>query len=105
MTRKVRVQVDGGIESAVLREVEQAVRAVLESGFLTGTGSTNQPLGLINTPGSGSQSFAGAVPTFAELVGMVETFADSDGELSNAHWILHPSDLADLLKKLDSQFQ
>lgn len=102
MTRKVRVQVDGGIESAVLREVEQAVRAVLESGFLTGTGSTNQPLGLINTPGSGSQSFAGAVPTFAELVGMVETFADSDGELSNAHWILHPSDLADLLKTQQS---
>ena len=98
LTRKVRVQVEGGIESAVLREVSAAVRATLEAGFLTGSGSSNQPLGLINTPGTGSQSFAGAVPTYAELVGMVETFADADGELSNATWILHPSDLCDLLK-------
>lgn len=98
LTRKVRVQVEGGIESAVLREVSAAVRATLEQGFLAGSGSNNEPLGLINTPGIGSQSFAGAVPTYAELVGMVETLADADGELSNAHWILHPSDLCDLLK-------
>ena len=98
LTRKVRVQVDGGIEGAVLREVSAAVRATLEAGFLAGSGSSNQPLGLINTPGIGSQSFAGAVPTYDELVGMVETLADADGELSNTHWILHPSDLADLLK-------
>jgi len=98
LTRKVRIQVENGIESAVLRELEQAVRAVLEAGFLAGTGSSNQPLGLINTPGTGSKTYAGATPTYSELCDQIEVYADADGELSNAHWILHPSDLADLLQ-------
>ena len=98
MSRKVRNQAREDVEAAVLREVSQAVAAVLEAGFLVGTGGEDQPLGLINTPGIGTQSFAGAVPTLTELVGMVETYADADGDLGAARWLLHPSDLADLLK-------
>jgi HK97 family phage major capsid protein len=97
LTRKVMVQTRVDIEAAVLREVRAAVTAVLEAGFLAGIGSSNQPLGLINTPGIGSQSFAGAVPTLSELVAMVETYADADGDLSAARWLMHPSDLADLM--------
>jgi hypothetical protein len=82
----------------VLRELEQCVAATLESGFLTGTGTSDHPLGVVNTPGIGSQSFAGSVPTLAELVGMVESYADANGDLSAARWLLNPSDLADLLK-------
>ena len=76
---------------------------MLEAGFLTGTGSNDEPLGLMNTPGIGSQSFAGATPTLAELVAMVETYGDANGDLSAARWLLNPSDLADLLKaQIDS---
>jgi HK97 family phage major capsid protein len=98
MSRRVRNGAREDIESAVLRELEQCVAATLESGFLTGAGTNDQPLGLINTPGIGSQSFAGSVPTLAELVGMVESYADANGDLTAARWLLHPSDLADLLK-------
>jgi HK97 family phage major capsid protein len=71
---------------------------VLETGFLVGTGSNDEPLGVVNTPGIGTETFAGAVPTLTELVVMVETYADADGDLAAARWLLHPSDLADLLK-------
>ena len=98
MSRKVRNQAREDIEAAVLCEVSQAVTAVLEAGFLVGTGGEDQPLGLINTPGIGTQSFAAATPTLAELVSMVESFADADGDLGAARWLLHPSDLADLLR-------
>jgi HK97 family phage major capsid protein len=98
MSRKVRNQSREDVEAAVLREVTQAVAAVLEAGFLVGTGGEDQPLGLVNTPNIGTQSFAGAVPTMAELVSMVETYADADGDLAAARWLLHPSDLADQLK-------
>jgi HK97 family phage major capsid protein len=74
------------------------VAATLEAGFLAGTGSNEEPLGLIYTPGIGSQSFAGATPTLSELVSMIETYGDADGDLAAARWLLHPSDLADLLK-------
>ncbi len=98
LSRRVRNQSREDVEAAVLREVSQAVAAVLEAGFLVGTGGEDQPLGLINTPGIGTQSFAAAVPTLTELVGMVETYADADGNFGAARWLLHPSDLADLLK-------
>jgi hypothetical protein len=55
---------------------------------------------LIFTPGIGAQSFASSVPTLAELVAMIETYGDANGDLTAARWLLHPSDLADLLKAL-----
>jgi len=97
LSRRLRNQAREDLESAVLRELGQCVAATLESGFLAGSGSNEQPLGLIGTPGIGSQSFAGAVPTLAELAGMVERYADAAGDLGAARWLLHPSDLADLL--------
>jgi len=98
MSRRVRNQAREDVERAVLAELGQCVAATLEAGFLTGTGSNSQPLGLLHTPGIGSQSFAGATPTLAELAGMIETYADADGPVDAARWLLHPSDLSDLLK-------
>jgi HK97 family phage major capsid protein len=100
MSRRVRNGAREDIEAAVLRELEQCVGATLEAGFLTGTGTNDQPLGLIFTPGIGAQSFASSVPTLAELVAMIETYGDANGDLTAARWLLHPSDLADLLKAL-----
>jgi len=97
MSRRLRNQAREDLESAVLRELGQCVAATLEAGFLTGTGSSEQPLGLISTPGIGSQSFAAAVPTLSELAGMVKSYADAAGDLGAARWMMHPSDLADLL--------
>lgn len=98
MSRRLRNQSREDVEAAVLRELGQCVAATLEAGFLAGTGSNEEPLGLINTPGIGSQSFAGAVPTLAELAGMVETYGDADGDIGAARWLVNPSDLSDLLK-------
>ena len=97
LSRRLRNQAREDLEAAVLRELGQCVAATLEAGFLAGSGSNEQPLGLISTPGIGSQSFAGAVPTLAELAGMVERYADAAGDLGAARWLLHPSDLSDLL--------
>ena len=102
LSRKVRNGAREDVEAAVLRELQQCVAATLEAGFLHGSGSNSQPLGIINTPGIGSQSFSGATPTLSELAGMIETYADADGDLEAARFILHPSDLADLLKALVS---
>ena len=65
---------------------------------MAGIGTNEQLLGLIITPGIGSATFARAVPTLRELVGMVETYGDAYGDLGAARWLLNPSDLAYLLK-------
>jgi HK97 family phage major capsid protein len=98
LSRRVRNGAREDIEGAVLRELQQCVAAVLEAGFLVGSGANDEPLGLINVPGIGTETFAGAVPTLTELVAMVKDYADADGDLAAARWLLHPSDLADLLK-------
>lgn len=98
LSRKVRNGAREEMEAAVLRELSESVAATIEGGFFIGTGTNNQPLGLLNTAGIGAVTFAAATPTFAELVAMVETYADSDGDLAAAQFVLHPSDLADLLK-------
>jgi HK97 family phage major capsid protein len=98
LSRRVRNQAREDVEAAVLRELQQCVAATLEAGFLTGTGSNSQPLGLINTPNVSKGTFAGATPTLAELVAMIEVYGDADGDLEAARFLLHPSDLSDLLK-------
>jgi hypothetical protein len=84
LSRKVRNGAREDIEAAVLRELQQCVAAVLEAGFLVGSGSDDQPLGLINTPGIGTETFAGAVPTLAELVAFHRyTPVSTEGERLN----------------------
>jgi HK97 family phage major capsid protein len=102
LSRRVRNGAREDIEAAVLRELQQCVAATLEAGFMAGIGANDEPLGVIYSPGIGTQSFSAAVPTLADLAAMLENYLDADGDLEAARFILHPSDLADLLKALVS---
>jgi HK97 family phage major capsid protein len=86
------------LESALLAEVSAAVADVVEGGFIAGNGSLNAPLGLLYTTGAGSQAFAGATPTYSELMSMVERAGDADAALERCVYLLHPSTLSNLLK-------
>ena len=97
LSRRLQLQAID-LESAVLGEISAAVAQVIESGFIAGTGTNNQPLGLLNTTGAGTQAFAASVQTYAELVGMIETAGDADADLSRCVFLCHPSTLANLLK-------
>ena len=97
LSRRVRNGAREDIESAVLRELQQCVASTLEAGFIAGTGSNSQPLGIINSPDIGTQSFAGAVASFGELQGMIESYLDADGSPEAARFLVNPSDFSDLL--------
>ena len=84
------------VESAVLSEVGRAVAALIEKGAIQGTGSSNQPLGLLNLPYALSKTFAAATPTSSELVDMLELAADADVDPYKLVWLLHPSMAANL---------
>jgi HK97 family phage major capsid protein len=85
------------VEGAVLAEVRRAVADVIQSGFINGSGSNAEPLGIVRVPGIGSKSYAGSTPTMAEISDQIEIFADADGDLRRASWLLHPSDAAALM--------
>ncbi len=86
------------LEPALLAEVSAAVADVVEGGFIAGTNTANQPLGLLSTPGTESQSFASSTPTYSELVSMIEKAGDADAALDRCVFLMHPSLLANLLK-------
>ena len=100
LTRKVRNQARPDTEAAILAEIEAAVRSVVEEGFIAGSGSNSQPIGLVNTAGIGTKTFISATPTWAELIDMLELLGDADGDVTRANWLLHPSMCADLLTVL-----
>lgn len=86
-----------GVEQAVLSEVSRAVAALTERAVIHGTGTANQPLGILNLPAKKTKTFSAATPTFAELSDMAELVGDADADLNQMAWVLHPSDLRDLL--------
>lgn len=87
-----------GVEAAMLAEVQRAVAHTIEPAFFNGTGSSHQPLGICNTPGIGTKTFNAPTPTFQELVAMVKAYAEADGDLSSATWVMHPAMAASLLE-------
>ena len=87
-------------EASLLAELQAAIRTQLETAYFSGSGSSNQPLGLLNTPGVQSKTYASAIPTYSELVDQVELLADADGDLSQARFFMHPSTLCALLKQV-----
>jgi len=91
------------IEAAVVAEVGRAVGAVIEQGAIAGSGSSNQPLGLLNLPDKLTETFSAATPTSDELASMLEKLGDADIDISRVHFLLHPSTAADLMKsRIDS---
>jgi HK97 family phage major capsid protein len=100
LSRKVRNGSRPDTEAAILAEISAAVTNTIELGFIQGTGSNSQPLGLVNIAGIGTTTFAGAVPTWLELLAMLELLGDADGDIGKAHWLVHPSMAADLLAVL-----
>ena len=96
-SRRLKVLVPE-VEESVLQEVGRAVAALVEKGSIIGTGSSSQPLGLLNLPSVQTQSFAAATPTADELASMLEKLGDADIDLRRIAFLMHPSTAADLMK-------
>ena len=95
-SRRLSLLADG-VEQRVLAEVSRAVASLIEKAVIDGSGYGSEPLGLLNLPGKKSKTFAGATPTLAELADMLELLGDADADMSRLSFVMHPSDLRDLL--------
>jgi len=98
LTRRVRNGSRPDTEAAILAEIERAVSNTIELGFVAGSGSNNEPVGLVNVDGIGSKTFAGLTPTWIELIDMLELLAAANADLSRASWLVDPEMAAALMK-------
>jgi HK97 family phage major capsid protein len=100
LSRKVRNGSGPDTEAAILAEISAAVQNTIEQGFIQGSGSNSQPLGLVSIPGIGRKTFISSTPTWSELVDMGELLCNADGDVTRASWLLSPSMAAALLLRL-----
>ena len=97
MTRQLILQSTPSIEALVRDDLTQAMALAIDAGALKGSGSSGQPTGIYGTSGINSDVFAGATPTWAEIVGLETLVAEDNALMGNLSYIL-PASLYGTLK-------
>ena len=98
ITRLMLQQSSVDIESLIRNDLSAGIALAIDNGALQGTGSSGQPTGIKNTTGiNAPTNFAGAVPTFAEVVAM-ETAVATDNALMGSLAYILPASMYGALK-------
>lgn len=98
ISRNLLVQSDPSVESVVQDDITKSIAVAIDAAALAGTGSSNQPTGILATTGIGSVSFASSgAPTFAEVVAIESAISADNAMGQNMAWVTTPA-LAGTLK-------
>lgn len=97
MTRQLILQSTPSIEALVRDDLTQALALAIDAGALKGAGSSGAPTGVYSTSGINADTFAGATPTWAEIVGLETLVAEDNALMGNLSYIA-PASLYGTLK-------
>ena len=87
-SRKLLLQGSIDVESMIRNDLARVLSLEIDRAGIYGTGSTNQPLGLTNTTGLGSQTITGT-GTFAEYVSMETKVAVANADVASMYYIIN----------------
>jgi HK97 family phage major capsid protein len=98
ISRNLLVQSDPSVETVIQDDITQAIAVAIDAAALAGTGSSNQPTGILATTGIGSVSFSSSgAPTFAEIVAIESAISADNAMGANMAFVTTPA-LAGTLK-------
>ena len=89
-SRRLLLQASIDVEQRIRNDIAENIALELDRAAIYGTGSSNQPLGLKDTTGIGSQSLT-SFGTFAEYIGMETDIAVANAEVANMFYIINSS--------------
>ena len=87
ITRRLLNQSSLGVEALVRDDLAKSIALALDYASLYGDGSNNSPIGLNATNGIGFKGFAGANPTFVELVDMETKIALENADVASMAYL------------------
>jgi HK97 family phage major capsid protein/HK97 family phage prohead protease len=87
-SRKLLLQGSIDVESMIRNDLARVLSLEIDRAGMYGTGSTNQPLGLTNTTGIGSQTITGT-GTFAQYVEMETKVAVANADVASMYYIIN----------------
>jgi HK97 family phage major capsid protein/HK97 family phage prohead protease len=87
-SRRLLLQSSIDVEGMIRNDLARVIALELDRAAIYGTGSSNQPLGLTNTTGIGSQTITG-VGTFVEYIGMETDVASANADAGSLRYIIN----------------
>jgi HK97 family phage major capsid protein/HK97 family phage prohead protease len=87
MTRQLILQSTPSIEALVRDDLTQALALAIDAGALKGAGTSGAPTGVYSTSGINTDTFTGALPTWAEIVGLETLVAEDNALMGNLSYI------------------
>jgi len=88
-SRRLMVQSSIDVENMVRNDLAQVIALKIDAAGLYGTGASNEPLGLKNTTGIGTEDFAADAPTFAEVVALESDVATANALLGSPVYLMN----------------
>jgi HK97 family phage major capsid protein len=87
-SRRLLLQSSIDVEGMIRADLARVIALELDRAAIYGTGSSSQPLGLVNTTGIGSQTIS-TFGTFAEYIGMETDVATANADAGSMRYIIN----------------
>ena len=88
-SRRLMIQSSIDVENMVRNDLARVIALKIDYAGLYGTGASNEPLGLKNTTGIGTEDFAADAPTFAEVVALESDVATANALLGSPVYLMN----------------
>lgn len=88
-SRRLMIQSSIDVENMVRSDLARVLALKIDLAGLYGTGSNGEPLGLKLTTGIGTENFAAAAPTFAEVVALESDVATANALLGSPVYLMN----------------
>jgi len=98
-SRLMLLQSSIGIEQFIRNDFARIIAIGIDLAAISGSGSSNQPTGILNTSGIGSVALGtnGAAPTWASLVNLMREIEIDNADTPNMKWLTNPKVKAKLM--------
>ena len=93
VSHKFIVQSSVDAEAWLKRLMATSIANKLDYAIFDGSGSSNQPDGILNVSGIGQVDY-GAAPTYAKILDTIALLPASNHKLSSCNWVINPADMA-----------
>lgn len=90
------------VEQVIRTDLLDLIAQQIDIKGINGSGSSNQPLGILNTTGINSIPLDAAEPTYDELVDMETALAVDNADMGNLAWLMDPA-MAKVLRTTPKQ--
>ena len=89
-SRRLLLQSSIDVETMIRDDIAKVIATKLDNAAIYGSGSSNEPLGIKDTTGVGTQTIT-TLGTFAEYIGMETDVAAANADVANMYYLINAS--------------